>query len=491
MKSVEELISRFNDIQDLPVSEEMLGAYVEGTLHGAELDSTSEQVSSDSYLKEILNEASEVNEENLVGASHPWDEYEGDYGYWELGLQPIPSSSDTISDDDQENINDFSMDGDRILVDETLSTQNGDESAGDNVLNSSVMANKERKVFGYDSNENKDKFDQYIYQGQQPTCAIRSQEIILRDYGISIPQEELVEFAIQNGWYDPDPNNGGTPQDAVGNILEACGIPTLRTENTTIYDIIAELRAGHRVIVSLDAQELWVKNQPFFKKTFGEFQNKVQDVIDHLNGVQGANHALIVAGVKVNPHDASDVCVTLIDPGTGDVCIEYKLEDFQDALEDSNSYMVSTTLPAPYQYNYETHEMEPSSFHTEYIPSMSVLPMQLNNEFNLDESYYDKYAEYTPIYDVIGSFNDDSDDKNNEVHNGTLSHRWNDEEKVSEGAEDDMRSSVYETYTYENEADLNDGSTMEDSTVDISDASSNDDITSYDDQGECLPEVDS
>lgn len=34
MKNMEELLSRFNDIQNLPVSEEMLGAYLEGTLRG-------------------------------------------------------------------------------------------------------------------------------------------------------------------------------------------------------------------------------------------------------------------------------------------------------------------------------------------------------------------------------------------------------------------------------------------------------------------------
>ena len=488
MKSLEELISRFNDIQDLPVSEEMLGAYAEGTLQGTELDAVSDKISSDSGLQEMLNSATETNIEDMADASHPWDIHEGDYGYWELGLPPILSPSDITSEDNGGNIAGFSVDGDRISDENTLSIQNPEESVGDNTLNSNIMANNEKKVFGYESNANKDKFDQYIYQGQQPTCAIRSQEIILRDYGISIPQEELIEFACQNGWYDPDPKNGGTPQDAVGNILEACGIPTLRTENATIYDIIAELRAGHRVIVSLDAQELWVKNQPFFKKTFGEFQNKVQDVIDRLNGVQGANHALIVAGVKVNPHDASDVCVTLIDPGTGDVCIEYKLEDFQDALEDSNSYMVSTTLPAPYQYNYETHEMEPSSFYTEYIPSMSALPMQLNNEFNLDESYYDKYAEYQPVYDVIRSTDDNSDIENDDAYNDTSLYKTNDED---DNDEDNNLSPYFENYDDENKATDDDGYNIEsDLTCDTNDEHDDCEIAPDENPCESMPDAD-
>lgn len=35
MKSLDELISRFNDIQNLPVSEELLGAYIDGKLDAA------------------------------------------------------------------------------------------------------------------------------------------------------------------------------------------------------------------------------------------------------------------------------------------------------------------------------------------------------------------------------------------------------------------------------------------------------------------------
>lgn len=269
---------------------------------------------------------------------------------------------------------------------------------------------KKYKTFGYEPNKAENKYDPVINQGQHPSCAIRSQEIILRDYGIAIPQEELIAFASQQGWYSDDSEHGGTPKYAVGNLLEACGIPTMRTENATIYDIIAELRTGHRVIVSVDAEELWVKQEPtLYKRLFGELKNRAQDAVDKLNGVPGANHALIVAGVTVNPKDPSDMHVTLIDPGSGDVCITYSLKDFQNALEDSNCYMVSTTIPAPYQYNYETHEMEPSSFNTNYYPSMAALPVGLSNEFHLDDSYCEKYADYEPVYDVIVVPNNDSE----------------------------------------------------------------------------------
>ena len=292
------------------------------------------------------------------------------------------------------------------------------------------MKKKVSKTFGYESNPNKETYDPNIDQGPLPSCAIRSQEIILRDYGIVIPQEELIQYAIQNGWYDPNPANGGTPKQHVGNILDACGIPTQRTENASIYDIISELRAGHRVIVSVDANELWIKNEPsLINRMFGEFENKVQDAFDALNGVQGANHALIVAGVTVNPQDPSDIRVTLIDSGRGDACIEYKLNDFEEALADSNHYMISTTIPAPYQYNVETHEMEPSSFYTDYIPSMPSLPMGIHNNFVLDETYYEEHADYTPEYQTISPANKNSEYENDETDNA---------DSIFENNEDDI-----------------------------------------------------
>ena len=478
----EELLSKFDRIKDLPVSEELLGAYVEGTLEGTELDTISNQISSDYSLREVLNGATETNVEDMVGANYPWDIYDGDYGYWELGLPPVLSPSDMISEDDIEKVDDNSADGDRIQVWKTPFLQNTGNSLSDNPLNSNVMK-KTSKTFGYESNPNKNTYDPNIDQGPQPSCAIRSQEIILRDYGISIPQEELIQYAIQNGWYDPDPVNGGTPRQCVGNILDACGIPTQRTENATIYDIISELRSGHRVIVSVDANELWIKKEPsLVNRLFGEFENKVQDAFNALNGVQGANHALIVAGVTVNPKDPSDIRVTLIDSGRGDACIEYKLSDFEDALADSNHYMISTTIPAPYQYNFETHEMEPSSFYTDYIPSMSSLPLGLHNEFVLDESYYDKYAENTPEYHAISPTKKDPESENNETDNAGSVYE-NIEDNIFNKKEDDIQSLFTNGHhEYDHNDDLTEKSDYAfESVGDTDEDDGNENVETYDD----------
>ena len=49
-------------------------------------------------------------------------------------------------------------------------------------------------------------FDTNIYQGRDPICAIRCQEMILRDYGIQIPKEELTAYATEQGTTELVPN---------------------------------------------------------------------------------------------------------------------------------------------------------------------------------------------------------------------------------------------------------------------------------------------
>lgn len=338
----------------------MLAAYIDGNATEQESFIIESSQNEDSSLDETLDV---VRDSISFGGFEDVDIHKGDFGFWELGLPPV------------------------ITEDDIINFQN----------NNSMEKNK---TYGYETNYELDTFDPNIWQGNQPTCAIRSQEIILRDYGIFHTQDELVEFATQNGWFDPDPETGGTDKYAVGNILDACGIPTKRVDDATIYDIISELKAGHRVIVSVDADELWVKKEPnLFKRLAAQVTNKANDKIQDFLGLEGANHALVVAGVNVNPKDPSDISVTLIDSGTGDVCIEYSFKDFHNAWSDGHCRMISTEIPAPFQYNYHTHQIEPSNINTDYAPSMAVMPDGLTNQFHLSSSYFSDFENYHANYD--------------------------------------------------------------------------------------------
>lgn len=329
------------------LSDELLAAFIDGNATPEEESIIRMAMSNDDLLDEVVDAAIDsIDFEERI------DQWQGDYDLSELGL---PAT----------------------LHDEDFNNQVG-SSYGD--------------TYGYEPNYELDTFDPNIYQNYSNTCAIRSQQIILRDYGIMISQDELIEYAKENNWFNDGTieRGGGTKKHDVGRLLEACGIETTMKDDCNIFDIVSELRAGHRVIVGVDAGELWVKKEEsLFTRLLQESINRFHDIF----GSQGGNHVLIVAGVDVNPKDPSDLHVTLIDSGTGDVCISYKYQDFLAAWEDSHCFMVSTNTPAPFQYNHESHLMEPSGFMSDFDPVYIKLPEGLTNQFELYNDFNTLYSE--------------------------------------------------------------------------------------------------
>lgn len=380
---------------DLAISIETLAAFLDGSLPREEMERISSLSQNDPLLRAMIDASDSIDSQeegnlfediNLPGL----DEIE------------IPSS-DTQSLWDAE-VNDpviLEHNIGAFINDELLSDGDSIGHISDSIIGEHLkQLHMSTKTYGYEPNYDLNPFDENIYQGYSNTCAIRSQEIILRDFGIMIPQEDLMKYAEQKGWFNSDPDEGGTDPETVGNILDDCGVITSRTQDATIYDIIAELRAGHRVIVGVDSKELWLKKEPnLIKRLFGDLVNHVNDNVQDYLGMEGATHALIVAGVNVNTADPSDIHVTLIDPGTGEMCVEYSFKEFEKAWEDSNHRMIATKSAAPYQYNYENHQMEPSGFTSDFIPSNIHLPDDMTNTFHLTDSYYTIYEDYDEPYD--------------------------------------------------------------------------------------------
>lgn len=176
----------------------------------------------------------------------------------------------------------------------------------------------------YTRTGNYNVFYEDVQQQYADTCAIKSQQLILESNGFDISESELRDEAILNSWYSP---GYGTPMEEVGNLLESHGMEVHRYRNASVADIAHELSQGHQVIVGVDSGELWNAGPD---ETF-------EDII---YGEQ-ADHALLVSGIVVNPFTAEE-SVLLTDPGTGDVCMEYPIDQFEDAWEDSGEFMVST-----------------------------------------------------------------------------------------------------------------------------------------------------
>jgi len=247
------------------------------------------------------------------------------------------------------------------------------------------------RCFGDPTSEYQDIKIPTIVQGYEDTCAIRCQQIIMRDYGCDISETQLKDFAESVGWYDH-----GTPMGATGNLLEYVGIGVHKQTDCTVYDLINELSQGHRVIVGVDSNELWVKENGTLMEKFTEYTE------DFISG-EKPDHALIVAGVNVDPIDNKVVSVVLTDPGSGNFRKEYSIDEFMDAWNDSKCFMMSTDTPAPYQYDVASGKMVPSNF--------AMATYYENNSFELSPDAYnlpDNYLSSTPYYadghlDYIGS----------------------------------------------------------------------------------------
>ena len=162
-----------------------------------------------------------------------------------------------------------------------------------------------------------------VQQIYPDTCAIKSQQLIMQDFGIHFTEDQLRNEAMMYGWY-----NGGTSPEDVGKLLELHGIPVSQYENANIFNLVNELAQGHKVIVGVDSGELW--GDDIFDKVFED---------------GAADHALIVSGVDTS--DPNNVKVILTDPGTGNLLKEYSMEDFVNAWEDSNCFMMATNNAVP------------------------------------------------------------------------------------------------------------------------------------------------
>lgn len=390
---------KFND----DISDEMLAAYIDGNSTENETLLIEKSLKEDSLLSEIVDIA---HDSQFIKDSIGWD----DSKFEQLDeITVLPEFPDNNSEETEDIIiNNIKLEHMKY----NFSLFNREEANnGGPELSSGAKAAKQ--IFGEEGNGKPDPLLE-IYQGYDSTCAVRSQQIILRDYGIDLSQEDLMAFAEQNGWFSKE---DGTPMGYVGFILQSQGVTVHQKEGSTIYDLINELAQGHRIIVGVDSGELWADRN-------GNIWEQTKEFFDDLwNGQKGADHALIVAGVEVNPKDPSDVTVILTDPGTGDLRIEYTLDQFMDAWEDSNCFMVATDNPAPYQYDETRGVMVPSNFACQEFIDNNTYPLSqdalyIPEGYSVASAYYDEGHLDTIGHDEAG--NEVSYDEYNEKYRQAL-----------------------------------------------------------------------
>lgn len=203
----------------------------------------------------------------------------------------------------------------------------------------------------------------HILQNYADTCAIKSQQLILNEFGIPATEDQLVQYSYERGWYSGE--GDGTMMGDVGNLLEHAQIPCTRQANANVFNLVSELSQGHKVIVGVDSGELW--------------GNKFMSWLNDFFYGDTPDHALIVSGIDTS--DPNNIKVVITDPGTGDLNKSYPLDQFMDAWSDASCYMVSTDIPTPSvvsgmeNFNYEVN-------HIDSVAGMSYTDFQIFNDMS-------------------------------------------------------------------------------------------------------------
>jgi hypothetical protein len=155
-------------------------------------------------------------------------------------------------------------------------------------------------------------------------CAVMSQGEVLESItGMRLTEHQLCDLAASRGWYDPQT---GTPPQDVCKILELCGIPVQHVERATFASLTDALQHEQRVIVGLNANEIW---HPYRDSVTGEAV-KLSD----------AGHAVWVTGIDQTPDGLK---VILVDSGPGNGQVEaVDVHDFLNAWEDHGNFMIVT-----------------------------------------------------------------------------------------------------------------------------------------------------
>ncbi len=209
-------------------------------------------------------------------------------------------------------------------------------------------------------------------QNFSDTCTIRCQEFIIEQFtGEEVKENALVQEAEEKGFYTP---GGGTSFEHTGSLLEEHGVPVTQYFDATPHDLANELAQGHKVILSVDADELWGKENP---------------VLGEISGIadRDVNHDVVVSGIDTT--DPANPQVIVSDPGTGEKAATYPLDQFVAAWQDSNFFMAATNDPVPPS----APEMVNFPYEEGHVPEVMGIPYEEFVEFNDNLEGFDQLLE--------------------------------------------------------------------------------------------------
>ena len=155
-------------------------------------------------------------------------------------------------------------------------------------------------------------------------CAIKAQQMVLRNYGVEVSLEELTELAKQRGWFE---EGAGTAFDYVGELLNTYGVESVQMRNAGVYHIMHELSQGHKIIVGVDSPD----DRP-------------------------EQHVILVAGIDTT--DPNNLQVIVSDPAHPGQEQRYSANEFMQHWKQTGCFMVATKQAAPLSSNPEMQHFD-------------------------------------------------------------------------------------------------------------------------------------
>lgn len=166
------------------------------------------------------------------------------------------------------------------------------------------------------------EYDDYALaaESEKMDCAIKAQQMVLRNYGIEASTAELTALATKQGWFE---EGKGSAFDFVGELLNHYGVEAVQMRNAGVYHIMHELSQGHKIIVGVDA-----------------------DTDEAL-----AQHVMLVAGIDTT--DPDNLKVEVKDPSHPEQDTVYTANEFLERWRHTGCFMVATKQAAPLSANPE------------------------------------------------------------------------------------------------------------------------------------------
>lgn len=151
-------------------------------------------------------------------------------------------------------------------------------------------------------------------------CCLECEEYIMQRLGIEFNEQQLLSNAIKNGWLKKE----GTALHNIGRHLESKGLIVTRQYKSTIEDIADTLKANNYVIAAVDGGELT--------------GNSSIEFLEDISTGQTPDHTVVVLSINKD-----EQTITIYDPDSPNAEDTYPIDQFKDAWNDSQRYMVTSS----------------------------------------------------------------------------------------------------------------------------------------------------